>query len=178
MKHSNLARRGHLFWWRRKTTLGGITISIDLPLKTADLYQARAIASHLGVALEECRMAYGERGTSIDPATLKLVFKDAMRWQLDRIRQSQIGSTEAADAHRRSNRIYAEFWRQHAARGSDALWTDGDETRLIGEGWSSSEVTELMREANRHGNRLVSLRQLQTYAELFPVSTYGPDLRL
>ena len=110
-------------------------------------------------------MAYGERGTSIDPATLKLVFKDAMRWQLDRIRQSQIGSTEAADAHLRSNRIYVEFWRQHAARGSDALWTDGDESRLIGEGWSSSEVTELMREVNRHGSRLVSLRQLQTYAD-------------
>lgn len=105
MKHPNLVRRGHLFWWRRKITLHGTTIPIDLPLGTANFYQARGIAERLGGALEDLRLAYGQRGSAVDGATLKRIFQDAMRWQLDRILQSQVGSTEPVAAHRQTNRM-------------------------------------------------------------------------
>lgn len=173
MKHPNLARRGHLFWWRRKITLHGTTIQIELPLGTANFYHARGIAERLGGALEELRLAYGQRGSSIDAATLKRIFQDAMRWQLDRILQSQIGSTEPVAAHRQTNRIYAELWRHRANHGPDALWPHDDQRRLIRSGWSEEDVDLLLAEVDRHSGPLVSLRQLQTYAEQF-----GFDLSL
>lgn len=167
MKHPNLARRGHLFWWRRKVTINGATIPIDLSLRTANFYQARAIADRLGSVLEGVRMAYGECGSAVDSATLKRIFQDAMRWQLERILQSQVGSTEPIAAHRETNRVYAEFWRHHASRGADATWSEDDQARLIRAGWSPDDVEMLMGEANRHSGRLVSLRQLQVYANHF-----------
>ncbi|WP_157105715.1 hypothetical protein [Sphingomonas sp. TDK1] len=167
MKHPNLARRGHLFWWRRKITLSGVIIPIDLPLRTANFYQARVIAECLGGALEGLRVAYGQRGSMIDATTLKRIFQDAMRWQLDRILQSQIGSTEPVAAHRLTNRIYAEFWRHRASNGPDAAWPHDEQQRLIRSGWSEADVGLLLEEADRHSGSLVSLRQLQAYAEKF-----------
>jgi len=167
MKHPNLARRGHLFWWRRKIILFGVTIPIDLPLKTANFYQARAIAECLGGALEGLRVAYGQRGSTVDAITLKRIFQDAMRWQLDRILQSQIGSIEPVASHRQTNRIYAEFWRHRASNGPDAAWPHDEQQRLIRSGWSVADVELLLEEVDRHSGRLVALRQLQTYAERF-----------
>ncbi len=157
-----------MFWWRRKITIDGISIPIDLPLHTANFYQARAIVDRLGSALEELRVAYGERGRGIDPTTLKQIFQDAMRWQLDRIRQDQIGSTvPASPAHEQINRVYAEFWRHYARQGAGVPWTDEDEARLIREDWTLDEIALLKREAARHSGALVSLSQLETYASHF-----------
>ncbi|WP_294294231.1 hypothetical protein [uncultured Sphingomonas sp.] len=167
MKHPNLTRRGHLFWWRRKITLHGTTIQLGLPLGTANFYHARGIAERLGGALEELRLAYGQRGSSIDAVTLKRIFQDAMRWQLDRILQSQIGSIEPVAAHRQTNRIYAELWRHRANHGPDARWPHDDQQRLIRSGWSDADVELLLEEVDRHSGPLVSLRQLQSYAEHF-----------
>lgn len=167
MNHPDLARRGHLFWWRRKITFHGTAIPIDLPLSTANFYHARAIADHLGSALEELRMAYGQSGSSIDSATLKRIFQDAMRWHLDRILQSQIGSTEPVAAHRQTNRIYAEFWRHRANHGPDARWSHDEQRRLIRSGWSEDDLSLLQEEMSRHGGPLVSLRQMQAYADRF-----------
>ena len=167
MKHPNLVRRGHLFWWRRKITLHGTTIPIDLPLGTANFYQARGIAERLGGALENLRLAYGQRGSAVDGATLKRIFQDAMRWQLDRILQSQVGSTEPVAAHRQTNRIYGELWRHYAKHGPDAARSYDEQQRLIRSGWSDDDVEMLQEEVDRHSGSLVSLRQLRAYADHF-----------
>jgi hypothetical protein len=52
-------------------------------------------------------MAYGERGSSIDPATLKKIFSDAMRWQLERILVDQVGSGSEPSLHAYVNDAYA-----------------------------------------------------------------------
>ena len=70
MRTQNIYRRGHLFWWRRKISICGIQIVIALPLKTANFYQARAMAEQLGTALEKHRMAYSAQSKAIDPDTL------------------------------------------------------------------------------------------------------------
>jgi integrase len=173
MKHPNLSRRGHLFWWRRKVTIDGVAIPIALPLHTANFYQARAIAERLGSGLEALRMSYGERGTAIDPANLKLIFQDAMRWQLTRILQDQIGSVTPVAHHAFINKVCAELWRHSARSGPETPRTAAYYAGLIDAGWTPEEVKVLAQEAARYSGALVSQRQLETYAERFgfPLTT-------
>jgi len=49
-------------------------------------------------------MAYAQRGTLVGEQTLKAVFTDAMRWQLERILSDQLDGGEAAGGDNGSGR--------------------------------------------------------------------------
>ena len=81
----NLVIRGSIYWWRRKVSVAGHPIPINLSLHTGFFHHARVRAAYLSAEFEKLRMAYGERGVAIDPATLKKISTDALRWKLERI---------------------------------------------------------------------------------------------
>ena len=178
MKYPNLSRRGHLFWWRRKVMIGGVTIPLDLPLRTANFYEARATANRLSVALESLKMAYGERGNAISAATLKRIFQDAMRWQLERIRSDQIGSPDPVEEHALINAVFAEVWRAHARDGVKAFYTTDHDTRLASEGWTTEEralVENHLRYHRETNVPRISARQLNHYVRLFGFELTGAN---
>ena len=158
MAHPNLAIRGSTYWWRRKVTVAGHRIPIALSVRTGNYLRSRGIAECLAVELEALRMAYGERGTHIDAATLKKIFNQAMRWQLERILSDQIGSPAPVAEHHAANRLYAELWRLHARGGPDAKYTADDDDRLKAADWPAHDRSALatLWEEARHGESRIS----------------------
>lgn len=92
MAFPNLALRGSIYWWRRRITVCGHSIPLDLSLRTGVFHEAKMRAAHLSAEVKTLRMAYGEQGDAVDPAALKKIFSDAMRWQLDRFLVDQSAS--------------------------------------------------------------------------------------
>lgn len=162
----NLVIRGSIYWWRRKVSVTGHPIPINLSLHTGFFHLARVRAAYLSAELEKLRMAYGERGVAIDPATLKKVFTDALRWQLERILTDQTASGADPAHHAQANRIYAELWRIFAR--VDPRWTPNDDERLAAQGWSEQERRHLaaLWEQNRDSPQ-ISVRQLDAYRDRF-----------
>jgi integrase len=171
-------RRGGTWWWRRKATVAGVKVPLAFPLRTADFKKARSIALRLGIALEVVCMAYGERGTIVDEKTLKRVFTDAMRRQLERILCDQLDGGRAED-HRLTNRLYAELWRLHSRQGVGAMYTADEDERLSAAGWPREErlaLAELWQRA-RDGETTISMREIDAYADRFefPKTTTNLD---
>lgn len=164
----NVSRRGAIYWWRKKLSVRGYEFALAFSLRTADPIQARSIALRLGIALESFRMAYAERGTIVGEETLKKVFTDAMRWQLERILSDQLDGGEAED-HRHANRLYGELWRLYSRAGSTAQYTADEDERLAAAGWSVDERMQLatLWESSRHGETIISMRQIDAYASRF-----------
>jgi hypothetical protein len=162
----NLYRRGGTWWWRRKATVCGIQVPLAFSLSTPDHRRARSIALRLGVALEAVCMAYGERGTIVDERTLKRVFTDAMRRQLERILSDQLDGGRAED-HRLANRLYGELWRLYSRQGVAAMYTADEDERLAAAGWSREDRLALadLWEHARHREATISMQQIDTYAD-------------
>lgn len=166
MGFPNLSLRGSIYWWRRKVTVSGVPIAFALSLNTGSFNVARIKSACLSAELETLRMAYGERGTAIDPGTLKKIFFDALRWQLQRIQIDQTASSADPAEHAMVNRTYAEMWRIFAR--PDQRWTAEDDERLAAEGWDAearSRVATLWEE-RRHGP-LISRDQIEHYRQAF-----------
>lgn len=162
----NLVIRGSIYWWRRKVSVTGHPIPINLSLHTGFFHLARVRAAYLSAELEKLRMAYGERGVAIDPATLKKVFTDALRWQLERILTDQTASGADPADHAQVNRVWAEMWRIFAR--ADPRWTADDDERLAAEGWSLKDRRQVadMWEDQRH-EHLIPRDQLDHYRARF-----------
>lgn len=172
----NLALRGSTYWWRRRICVGGQSIPLALSFRTGIFLDARLRAGHLSAAVERLRMAYGERGSSIAPDTLKKIFGDAMRWQLERIVEDQTASGVDPALHTLTNDAYAEMWRIFAR--PDPRWTAGDDERLAADGWSREArlmVADLW-EQNRHGH-LISQNQLKAYESRFGFPPTASNLK-
>jgi hypothetical protein len=105
----NLKLRGGSYHWRRKITVAGKAVPLSLSLSTGNYQRARCMADGLGAAAESLRVAYGQ-STGMTPDQLKQVFSDALRWQLKRIEQDQVGSPARSEDHAAINSIYAEAW--------------------------------------------------------------------
>ena len=103
MGFSNVALRGSRYWWRKKLTVAGVRLTLALPLGAMSFTDARVIALRLGSAAEALRMGYGQSSTGVSPGQLRQVFGDAMRWQLQRIREDQ--GTRAVSHLAESNEI-------------------------------------------------------------------------
>jgi hypothetical protein len=162
----NLALRGTIYWWRRRITIGGHRIPLALSLRTGIFQEARLRAGLLSAAVERLRMAYGERGSSIEPATLKKIFSDAMRWQLERILSDQTASPGDPAAHASINAAFAEMWQIFAR--PDPTLKDEDEARLKAAGWSPENLNMVRHLWEQHrGRHLVSQKQLKAYEEHF-----------
>ena len=127
----NVYRRGGLYWWRRPISVGEQKLTVALSLRTADPNRARSIALKLGAAVEDFRMAYLERGSVVDQPTLKKIFGDAMRWQLDRILEGQADPLSSSDEARLLNKVSAEFWRNHAHRPSRRELPENEESEVL-----------------------------------------------
>lgn len=146
--------------------MSGHSIALSLSLRTGVFYEARLRAACLAAEVEKLRMAYGERGLAIDLATLKKIFSDALRWQLDRILQDQTGSGIDPAAHATVNLTHAEAYRIFARQ--DARFTADDDERLAKNGWpreARMAVAGLWEEM-RH-DRLVSGNQIKAYQDRF-----------
>jgi hypothetical protein len=122
-------------------------------------------------------MAYGERGTIVDEKTLKRVFTDAMRRQLERILSDQLDGGDA-EHHRLVNRLYAELWRLYSRQGPGALYTADEDERLAAASWSKDERMVLadLWERSRHGETTISARQIDDYAERFDIARTTSNL--
>lgn len=159
-------RRGGIYWWRRRLSVSNHKLTVALSLRTADPNTARSIALKLGTAVEDFRMAYGERGQAISHAALQKIFSDAMRWQLERILSDQTGSGVDPEHHRWINRAFAELWRIFARQ--DSRWTADDDERLAAEEWPQEArllVSDLWQE--HRDKQLVSPSQLDAYRNRF-----------
>jgi integrase len=162
----NLALRGTTYWWRRRITIGGHRIPLALSMRTGIFREARLRAGLLSAAVERLRMAYGVRGSSIDPSTLKKIFSDALRWQLERIMRDQTATPEESAVHASINAAYAELWRIMAR--PDPNWRKEDEERLNVAGWSQEAIEGVRHLWEQHqGGRLVSQSQLKAYENRF-----------
>lgn len=130
------------------------------------------MAEQLGTALENRRMAYSSQGKVIDPATLQQIFQDAMRHQLDRIRQAQLADGKAHIQHATWNIVYKEIWHFFAENGPEARWSKEDEEKLVAAGWPEDFAALVTNEASRLGRNLVTQMQLQHYAGMhsYPMS--------
>lgn len=162
----NLALRGSIYWWRRKITISGRSIALSISLRTGVFHEARLRAAHLAAGIEKLRMAYGERGSAIDSATLKKIFSDALRWQLERILLDQTASGDDPALHAKVNLAHSEVYRIFARQ--DRRFTADDDERLAADGWSLEDrslVGDLWEEMRHHS--LVSGEQLKTYAGQF-----------
>lgn len=162
----NVYRRGATYWWRRRISVSNHQLTVALSLRTADPHAARSIALRLGAAVEDFRMAYGERGQAVSQANLQKIFGDAMRWQLERILLDQTGSGIDPEHHRWTNRAYAEMWRILARQ--DARWTAEDDERLAAEEWPQEArllVSDLWQE--HRDKQLVSKNQIEAYRAKF-----------
>ena len=162
MAVQNLHLRGSTCRWRKKVAVVGTYVPIALSLRTGNFNRACAIAPHPGFFVESLRMAYGiwriaygERGAAVDTVTLKKVFVDALRWQLDLILSDQIGSIVPPDELRFMNAAHGEHWRL-LNRG--VKWNAQEDERLRDAGWSVDArmaVADLWEQA-RHQNQIVS----------------------
>ena len=85
----NVALRGSTYWWRRQIAVAGHSLPLALSLRTGTFHEARTRAFSLSAESEKIRMAHGERGILIETATLKKIFSDALRLQLQRILTDQ-----------------------------------------------------------------------------------------
>ena len=116
-------------------------------------------------------MAYGQ-STGMSPDQLKRVFGDALRWQLRRIEEDQVGSTAASGDHATINSLYAEAWAFLGRHGVDARWTLDEHDRLIGAGWNAERakaVADLV--FNFQTGEPVSRSQIGSYSEAFGIDT-------
>lgn len=156
----NLIRRGETWWWRRKVTIAGRQLALAFSLRTPDHRKARSIGLRMAVALEGVLMAYAQRGTLVGEQTLKAVFTDAMRWQLERILSDQLDGGYP-EQHRLANRLYGELWRLYSRSGPDAKYTADDDKRLAAAGWSAEERMHpaTLWESSRSGEATISVRQ-------------------
>ncbi|HLV07226.1 MAG TPA: hypothetical protein VKY80_06085 [Croceibacterium sp.] len=166
MASHNLALRGSIYWWRRKITVGGHSIALALSMRTGIFHEARLRSSCLAAEVEKLRMVYGQRGSAIDPATLKKIFSDALRWQLDRVLQDQLASGANPASHAAVNLAHAEVYRIFARR--DARFTANDDERLAEDGWpleARRMVADLWEDMRHH--TLIPENQIKAYEARF-----------
>jgi hypothetical protein len=178
MGFPNLTLRGSIYWWRRRITVDGKTISLAFSLRTGVFNHARARAGLLSAEVEKLRMAFGETGTAVAPATLQKIFTDAMRRQLDRIVSDQISSPELTTEHARANKVWGELWRFLGVNGPRAKWSPDEHDRLGKEGWAVEDRNAVALELLALGETKISGRQLDAYCERFGIipSTTNLDL--
>ena len=172
----NLKLRGGSYHWRRKITVAGAAVSLSLSLGTGNYQRARCMADRLGATVESLRVAYGQ-STGLTPDQLKRVFSDALRWQLQRIEQDQIGSPARSEDHATIDSIYAEAWAFLGHKGVEARWTPDEHDRLIDAGWSEERakaVANLVFDL-QNGNP-VSKAQLDSYSEAFGIASTRDNL--
>lgn len=177
MPSPNLRLRGGSYYWRRKITVGGHLVPLSFPLRTGNYKRATAIAVRLGAELEILRVAYGVNGTALAPAQLKKVFSDAMRWQLNRILEDQVGSAIPSGEHARMNSIHAEAWEFLAQQGQSARWTPDDHMRLSKNGWAPADAKAVAEALSAYwSGDAVSGQQLQAYADAFGIARTPSNL--
>ncbi|WP_156364008.1 hypothetical protein [Sphingomonas sp. Leaf198] len=172
----NLKLRGGSYHWRRKITVAGAAVPLSLSLGTGNYQRARCMADRLGATVESLRVAYGQ-STGLTPDQLKRVFSDALRWQLQRIEQDQVGSPARSEDHATINSIYAEAWAFLGHKGVEARWTPDEHDRLINAGWSEERakaVADLVFDL-QNGNP-VSKAQLDSYSEAFGIASTRDNL--
>lgn len=170
MGSRNLKLRGGTYYWRRKITVARTVVPMSFPLATGSYSRARSIADRLGAAAETLRMSYGER-TGMSPDKLKQVFSDAMRWQLGRILEDQVGSAAPSSDHATTNSLHAVAWEFLASNGPDARWTPDDHERLVELGWSPDKAMSVAQFLfdNQNGSH-VSRKQIDTYLQAFGIA--------
>lgn len=98
--------------------VAGRPLPLSISLRTGNYSRARAISARLSVAVEGLRMADGQF-TGMSREQIKQVFSDALRWQLQRIEQDQVGSLADPGDHATANSLHAEAW-EFLARGGVA----------------------------------------------------------
>jgi integrase len=167
----NLKLRGGSYHWRRKITVAGAAVPLSLSLGTGNYQRARCMADRLGATVESLRVAYGQ-STGLTPDQLKRVFSDALRWQLQRIEQDQVGSPARSEDHATINSIYAEAWAFLGRNGVEARWTLNEHDRLVDAGWSEERakaVADLVFDL-QNGDP-VSKAQLDSYSVAFGIAS-------
>ncbi len=167
----NLKLRGGSYHWRRKITVAGAAVPLSLSLGTGNYQRARCMADRLGATVESLRVAYGQ-STGLTPDQLKRVFSDALRWQLQRIEQDQVGSPARSEDHATINSIYAEAWAFLGRNGVETRWTLNEHDRLVDAGWSEGRakaVADLVFDL-QNGDP-VSKAQLDSYSKTFGIAS-------
>jgi len=105
-------------------------------------------------------VAYAERWTLVGKQTLRAVFTDAMRCQLERILSDQLDGGDP-EQYRLADRLYGVLWRLHSLSGPKLKYTAYDDERLAAAGWSPEERMQLatLWESSRRGETTISMRQ-------------------
>lgn len=177
MGFSNVALRGSRYWWRKKLTVAGVRLTLALPLGAMSFTDARVIALRLGSAAEALRMEYGRSSTGVSPAQLKQVFGDAMRWQLQRIREDQGVNSAPAGDHATVNSRYAEAWTFLSKRGVEARWSLDDHEELIRRGWNGVEAKAIADAVfDLQGGSPISGQQIETYTGTLGIAPTSTNL--
>ena len=165
----NLTLRGGSYHWRRKITVSGAALPLCLSLGTGNLKRARGIADRLSVTVEGLRVAYGQ-STGMRPDQLKRVFGDALRWQLQRIEEDQVGSAAPSGDHATINSLYAEAWSFLGRNGVEARWTLDEHERLIEAGWGEERAKAVAGLVFDFQNaEVVSKAQIDSYTKAFGI---------
>jgi hypothetical protein len=149
--------------------------SLSLPLRSGIFQEARLRAGHFSAAVERLRMAYGERGSSVDPATLQEDFQRRPAGAT-RPHHARSGRKSAEPSlHATINDAYAEMWGIFAR--PDPRWTAEDDKRLKDAGWSQEKrlLVADLREENRN-RPLISQGQLKAHEERFGFAPTSSNL--
>lgn len=149
--------------------MAGVVMPLSLSLGTGNFQRARCMADRLAATVEGLRVAYGQ-STGMTPDQLKQVFSDALRWQLKRIEQDQVGSPARPEDHATINSIYAEAWAFLGRKGVDARWSLDEHDRLIDTGWSEERAKAVANLVfDLQNGDPVSKAQLDSYSEGFGI---------
>ena len=135
-------RRGAVYWWRRRMTLGGGGyLAVYISLRTRRPTEARRRAHALTVVSDELKTHMLDVNEAIlSSGARKGIFQTALRRQLDRIITDQVDTPDEADAHRRINAFSAALYRVWADRGTEALPEAADLDLLRQDGWSDEDL--------------------------------------
>jgi integrase len=135
-------RRGAVYWWRRRISLGGGGyLALYLSLRTRRPAEARRRAHALTVVSDEMKTHILDVTEAIlSREARKRIFQTALGRQLDRIITDQVDTPHEAEAHRRLNAFFAALYRIWAARGTAAVPEAADLGRLRADGWTEEDV--------------------------------------
>ncbi|MEO7178289.1 MAG: hypothetical protein ABIW83_05555 [Allosphingosinicella sp.] len=135
-------RRGAVYWWRRRISLGGGGyLPLYVSLRTRRPAEARRRAHALTVVSDELKTHILDVTEAIlSSGARKGIFQTALQRQLDRIITDQVDTPEEAEAHRRLNAFSAALYRVWAARGTAARPEAADLDLLRKDGWSEEDL--------------------------------------
>ncbi len=115
-------RRGAVYWWRRRVTLGRFdksSIMLRISLKTSDKAEAKRRAAALEMELEMVAVTLPQRSQAPSPEKLCHAYKQALEFKRDQIISIQSRPPFDDEAHRLSNWASSKIFGQIARSGSE-----------------------------------------------------------